>query len=576
MIDENRLMNQSDIEKISQFDEKVNDYIKKGKQLIKEKIETYHTAQRLAGKNSQKIDGDVVYYVLKNLIPIVNVVSEESMRQGYKPKYKIYNTETKRWEHNLNFIGRFANKVYGNQLLSDMLLKNIETTIAYDDDIPLIRDQKPDVQIVNDQFNEILYFNEESYDMQTGERQQIKPSDLAFQQLSYDLAHDIDDDFKNECDELFLTFANGNEKRALTLKQIYLAALIHYNPGKKAINLYGGGGTGKSTYLNILKELVDRNHTTITYADLNRDDALARIQDRHLIIGTDNSDKAVINDSHIFKLLVGQDEFSYSVKFKDRETNRFKGLMIQAFNEAPQFSVKGANTQILDRMHTILFNNRLRETNDDIKNYSDEFKNKQKLSQLALYLLNEVEAFTEFSYSDNDLNETLFNENDTVYQFIQDMFELNEVKSQQVIPVAHLYQLYKNYVSDHNPAMKPMGQRKFLTKAENHLTNLGYEHSSERKLPKYLEKRGLYNQERIFNVMEADYLTPKESKSYYFINQDTKDEITQLINQALADRSAGQAFLRVKANDLKEAKENNDQEEIEKLSSQIKELLEDE
>ena len=29
MIDENRLMNQSDIEKISQFDEKVNDYIKK-------------------------------------------------------------------------------------------------------------------------------------------------------------------------------------------------------------------------------------------------------------------------------------------------------------------------------------------------------------------------------------------------------------------------------------------------------------------------------------------------------------------------------------------------------------------
>ena len=130
----------------------------------------------------------------------------------------------------------------------------------------------------------------------------------------------------------------------------------------------------------------------------------------------------------------------------------------------------------------------------------------------------------------NESIEDMLDDNDTVYQFIQDMFELDEVKSQQLIPVTHLYQLYKNYVSDHNPAMKSMSQRKFLTKAENHLTNLSYELSSERKLPEYLEKRGLYNQERIFNAMEADYLTPKESKSYYFIKQDTTESNNSVIS----------------------------------------------
>ena len=130
----------------------------------------------------------------------------------------------------------------------------------------------------------------------------------------------------------------------------------------------------------------------------------------------------------------------------------------------------------------------------------------------------------------NESIEDMLDDNDTVYQFIQDMFELDEVKSQQLIPVTHLYQLYKNYVLDHNPVMKSMSQRKFLIKAENHLTNLSYELSSERKLPEYLEKRGLYNQERIFNVMEADYLTPKESKSYYFIKQDITESNNSVIS----------------------------------------------
>lgn len=555
------------------FDEKFERYKKDSNAIIKEAKEEGLKLNHLEN-NMVKLDGNVVYYALKKVLPIVNVVTDESLNQGIKPKYMIYDIKNKKWTHSDVIIGQFAKQIYRSKLLSDQLIKNIKTTLVYDPDIPLIKQRDKEVNIVDDKFDYQIYFKDYIYNMLTGECSEIKASDLVFSKLNYNLADEIDEDFKKECDDFFLTLANHNEDKALTLKQIYLAALMQYNPSKKVINLYGPGGTGKSTYLNILKELVGKeNHTAITYNDLNKDDALATIQDKSLIIGLDNSDKAVIKDSHIFKLLVSHDEFTYFVKYGDRESNVFNGLMLQAFNEAPQFTVKGSNTQILDRMHTLKLDNRLRSTKHEIKNYTQHFTSTKNLGKLAYYLINEVPAFNEFSYDDNNLNDELFNENDTVFQFIHDILEIDEIKNQEILPVSHLYQIYKEYLRENNPSMKPMSQKKFLIKSEDHLESLNYKLSDERqrKRGSYFRKRGQYNPKDILQTLDLDDLTLKETMSRYFINKNKIDKTQKLINHALSYKD--DLILHSKVNDLKDAINNDDKEEIQRLKQDIKKEL---
>lgn len=570
-------MNENEINTyIDHFDKMVDNYKEDKKSIIKE-VKNEGIKVNQIENNITKVDGNVVYYSLKKILPIVNVVTDESLNQGIKPKYMIYDIDNKKWTHSDVIIGQFAKQIYRSKLLSDQLIKNIKTTLVYDTDIPIIKQQDKEINIIDKKFDYQIYFKDYIYNMLTGEYSEIKASDLVFSKLNYNLADKIDEDFKKECDNFFLTLANNNEDKALTLKQIYLAALMQYNPSKKVINLYGPGGTGKSTYLNILKELVGKeNHTAITYNDLNKDDALATIQDKSLIIGLDNSDKAVINDSHIFKLLVSHDEFTYFVKYGDRESNVFNGLMLQAFNEAPQFTVKGSNTQILDRMHTLKLDNRLRDTNEEIKNYTHYFTNNKNLGKLAYYLITEVPAFNEFNYDDNNLNDELFNENDTVFQFVNDILEIDEIKNQEILPVSHLYQIYKEYLKENNPSMKPMSQKKFLIKSESHLKSLNYTLSNERQRKRgaYFNKRGQYNPSEILQILDMEYLNLKETMSRYFINQNEIDETQKLINKALSSKD--NVVLHAKANELKQVISNNEKEEIQRLKNEIKDELNEE
>lgn len=170
-------------------------------------------------------------------------------------------------------------------------------------------------------------------------------------------------------------------------------------------------------------------------------------------------------------------------------------------------------------------------------------------------------------------NQQLFNENDTVFQFINDILEIDEIKNQEILPVSHLYQIYKEYLRENNPSMKPMSQKKFLIKSEDHLESLNYKLSDEhqRKRGSYFRKRGQYNPKDILQTLDLDYLTLKETMSRYFINKNKIDKTQKLINHALSYKD--DLILHSKANDLKDAINNDDKEEIQRLKQDIKKEL---
>lgn len=556
---------------MNDYNEMIKNFNEDSDEVLKEELEKAIKVKHLA-TGSKFVDSGVIAATIKNCLPVINVVrAKEVSLDDAIPEYRIYDPYKNKWSKSKRFLGNMIFRIRG--LLTDKMLNEVENAIIFDPNLPMINDVKSNITISNSKFNHKINFKDEQYDIQTNHYHKIKPNDMIIHKLDFNLAKSINDEFKQICDDFFLTLANNNDSRALVLKQICLAALMQYNPTKKAINFYGKAGTGKSTLLKIIQSLNGNQYANLTYDDLNKDDAIATIGDHSLIIGFDNNDKSVIKNSQLFKTIIGKDEFSYFVKYKDRGKNIFTGLMIQAFNEAPQFTVKGSNKQILDRMLTIKFSNRLRYTENEITDYDQFFTSNENIGKLARYLIDNIEAFDNFCYSDNSINEEIFNENDTVYQFVNnyiDEFMLN----QDILMVNHLYELYKEDLRINNPSMKPMSNKKFITKLEGYLNDLEFIKSENRQRAAYFEKRNQYSTQAIQEYFDMEHINMSDSKlSLYFINRnDTEsDELTQLMNQARnsKDNVRAKALL----DSLKEAICNDDNESIENYKNQLKEVL---
>lgn len=79
------------------FDEKVEKYKENSKSIIQEAKDDGIKINQIEN-NITKVDGNVVYYALKKILPIVNVVTDESLNQGIKPKYMIYDIDNKKMD----------------------------------------------------------------------------------------------------------------------------------------------------------------------------------------------------------------------------------------------------------------------------------------------------------------------------------------------------------------------------------------------------------------------------------------------------------------------------------------------
>lgn len=172
----------------------------------------------------------------------------------------------------------------------------------------------------------------------------------------------------------------------------------------------------------------------------------------------------------------------------------------------------------------------LKELNiDDISNYKmfyDYVINYWELKDKSIIKDKKGHYFEEWINNNIEYNnQQTFNENDTLLQFINNILEVEDIKNQEILPVLHLYQIYKEYLKENNSGIKQMSQKKFIMKLRSHLKSLNYILSNERKLPSYFSKRGQYNQNEILQALDIEYLNLKESKTFYFINQDTKNDV---------------------------------------------------
>jgi phage/plasmid-associated DNA primase len=291
---------------------------------------------------------------------------------------------------------------------------------------------------------------------------------------------------------------------------------------KKAINLYGPAGSGKSTYINAGVNLGGGYHNTLyaNYSQIGKDDFLTQIKNKKIIAGMDNEDGIkLIKILNILKSLLSHESFSYSVKYESPRTNIFNGVFIQAFNVSPDFRSQGSAQPIIDRMIITKIDNRFRNSENENRKLGEFFNQHNTLSQLAKYLLTTVDAFDDFEEPDKELSENLIEGDDSVKQFFEEL-ELSGALYGKIISRSHLYIAYKHFCKE-NEHDYPSGEKSFYNKIEQYLEKYDFKLSvneqtglGNRKIKSGLNNEGLHE---LINLPDH-YEGP--SKGYYYERPD--------------------------------------------------------
>lgn len=578
-----KMYGQEQHEKINQFDQmvsKIDQDYDQFRSILRELYENEEKIIKLQGVNRAINEADVREIILK-MIPIIKVKKSDTSMT-----VMIYHPFEMRWTENLEFIENIIielNKVQVKSSFMTRNIRNIKDSLLMGMDIPIVnisKDLQDKLEInENNQFKTSIDFRNGKYDLQTGELKELMPSDLALSQLSYDIAETYDKDhYKDVFDDYFYNVANKNKERAHLLKQISLAVLLNYNPDKKALNFYGKSGGGKSTFMKILNIISSNKSLAFTYNKLEKDDALAEIKDNRLLLGYDNNDRITINRGlAVFKSLVSKESFSYSVKYKDRQSNIFYGLFIQAFNDMPEFSTKSSKRPISDRILLVEFNARFRNTDNEIEDHEEYFKKPEVLGQFIQYLINETPAFDQFCYDDNETKDELLKQSDSVHQFVKYVINTDDVLSNKMLPMNHLNRSYIEYMNQTDPYAKKVSNKTLLNRLKEEMQQLNYNYykynvrndQSIKYTPKKAEKENKYHPNTLFN----EYFNT-ESLSNYYSSWFIKDEIEDIddiqsegdallyINQKYPNANKDPMDNITKFNLIEDIKECNDLDEI--------------
>lgn len=138
--------------------------------------------------------------------------------------------------------------------------------------------------------------------------------------------------------EFLRNLTNGDEKKELLLKEI-LAIPMHPNQVDKMFWIYGPSGTGKSTFVDVIKHLYGKeNCSSNTLPDINskfgRDNLINKVAN----ISSEGS-SGVLNSTKIKAIVCGE-EVPIHRKFLPTISARINAKMIFVFNDRPVFNEK--------------------------------------------------------------------------------------------------------------------------------------------------------------------------------------------------------------------------------------------
>ena len=284
--------------------------------------------------------------------------------------------------------------------------------------------------------------------------------------------------------QIFDDWSEKDKDRLKFLKMNILAALMGEG-FKRYIVIQASGGNGKSTYLNMIKNIIGKSqYKAFNLQDLENNSVFSSVNPSLLaLIGDDLAARYVLspNSLYRFKQLVTGAAIEIDRKYLSAVPVYMNGLKIQATNEFPRFMETG--DMIVDR--TIVFkwvDTNYRRGRDRKSQITKEFgKSLDALvgnpeeekydydfyTALVSWLVATTELPTDEDY-DNfaellkvDTEDAFDSSKDLLEEYFTELLESGTFEYQYVVATA-VYHGYRQYLRINNPAAKPTSIKPFI------------------------------------------------------------------------------------------------------------------
>ena len=293
--------------------------------------------------------------------------------------------------------------------------------------------------------------------------------------------------------KLFDDWSEKDKDRLKFLKTNILAALMGKG-FKRYIIIQASGGNGKSTYLNMIKNIVSKSqYTPFNLQDLENNSVMSSINPSQLaLIGDDLATRYVLspNSLHRFKQLVTGAAMLIDRKYLSAVPVYMNGLKIQATNEFPRFMETG--DMILDR--TIVFkwvdtnyrkdHNRQSQIETQFGKSIDalvgdpetETYDYDFYTALVSWIVATTELPTTKDYNQfaellrSDTEDAFDSSKDLLEEYFTELLESGTFEYQYIVTTA-IYYGYRQYLNANNPAAKPMSIKPFINRLKEFITS---------------------------------------------------------------------------------------------------------
>lgn len=292
--------------------------------------------------------------------------------------------------------------------------------------------------------------------------------------------------------KLFDDWSEKDKERLKFLKMNILAALMGKG-FKRYIIIQASGGNGKSTYLNMIKNIIGKSqYMAFNLQDLENNSVFSSVNPSLLaLIGDDLAARYVLSSNSLyrFKQLVTGAEIKVDRKYLSAVPVYMNGLKIQATNEFPRFMETG--DMILDR--TIVFkwvDTNYRKDYAQQDQIEKEFgKSLDKLvgnpeegtydydfyTALVSWIVSTTDLPNHRDYNHfaemlkTDTEDAFDSSKDLLEEYLTELLESGTFEYQYVVATA-IYHGYCQYLRLNNPAAKPTSIQPFIKRLKEFIT----------------------------------------------------------------------------------------------------------
>jgi putative DNA primase/helicase len=280
---------------------------------------------------------------------------------------------------------------------------------------------------------------------------------------------DVEELAKRLCPKSLEAFKSWADEKWITLFEIIGYTLYPEIKFRKAFMLVGEGRNGKSTFVNLVKELLGDYALDISPRELldSRNRFIVVNLYHKLVNAVAESKDYTIDDMDRFKRLTGGDWFTADVKFKNPITFRNVAKLIVASNNMPY--LRDPNDRAF--WHRWIIIEFPHQFVDDDSWYRRTFTQEELNGIITVALLAFIRVIQQkkfdFEQNEKEVMDIWLSQTDSVYAFIHDMLKegvimLDPRNADLWVSRVDLYKLYRNYCVDQG--YRGVGRKSFARK----------------------------------------------------------------------------------------------------------------